>query len=471
MAPVDDAIAREQAAELQHLKIKATGPILAGYFARLEKQDRHQSGLVHGRDDREGNGGRLCGSAADARRNWSACRDSSRGHGQGAVGVSTSLEYAPAPYASTEELIALAKRPPSLAESMRRTCVSEQEGIMTALDEAFRIGREAHIPAEIWHMKAGSVRSGGMMPEMVARIESGARIGSGHCRRYLRLSGLGERDVGLHSTVGARGRKRKVVDGSKNPATGPLLKDSSRRPPLRIGTMNGTRCPEPEAILIPPWTNPSCARIQGQTLAAIAKTRGTDPIDTLFDILVEDDGKRSAVFGMQERTSDSGACRSPGYRFATTARYLAGRALGQGAPTSASLRHVPAVLAQVRARGASSPARGGDPQVHRAPASHCGSRSRGHQARALGGHRGVRSGPSPTLDLSGPNQLAAGHAVGVGERRAGDRRRLSHSRAAGPGLARAWISGASGRSLAHRRSVVGGIENASGKLSMRSGPL
>ena len=94
---------------------------------------------------------------------------------QGAVGVSTSLQYAPAPYAKTEELIALA------AESARHGGIyathmrSEGEAEMAAIDEAIRIGREAHIPVEIWHLKAAGKRNWGRMPEVVAQDRSGAR--------------------------------------------------------------------------------------------------------------------------------------------------------------------------------------------------------------------------------------------------------------------------------------------------------
>ena len=54
---------------------------------------------------------------------------------------------------------------------------SEQEAIMTALEETIRIGREAHIPVEIWHLKAGGVKNFGLMPEIVARIERARAAG------------------------------------------------------------------------------------------------------------------------------------------------------------------------------------------------------------------------------------------------------------------------------------------------------
>ena len=72
----------------------------------------------------------------------------------GAVGVSTSLQYAPAPYAKTEELIALAARSREVRRHLRDTHAQRRRRGARAIDEAVRIGREAHIPVEIWHLKA-----------------------------------------------------------------------------------------------------------------------------------------------------------------------------------------------------------------------------------------------------------------------------------------------------------------------------
>src|SRR5258708_8676742 len=71
----------------------------------------------------------------------------------GAVGVSTSLEYPPAPYAKTDELIALATEAARYGGIYATHMRSEGDAITQALDETLRIGREAHIPVEIWHLK------------------------------------------------------------------------------------------------------------------------------------------------------------------------------------------------------------------------------------------------------------------------------------------------------------------------------
>src|SRR5260370_23256840 len=89
----------------------------------------------------------------------------------GAIGVSTSLQYAPAPYATTEELIALAAEAGKLGGIYATHMRSEGDGIIPAIDEAVRIGREANLPVEIWHLKAAGKPNWGRMPEIVKHIQ------------------------------------------------------------------------------------------------------------------------------------------------------------------------------------------------------------------------------------------------------------------------------------------------------------
>src|SRR4029077_10310347 len=88
----------------------------------------------------------------------------------GAVGLSTSLQYAPAPYASTEELIALASESAKSGGIYASHMRSEGDAITGAIDEVIRISREAKIPAEIWHLKVAGKSNWGRMPEIVAKI-------------------------------------------------------------------------------------------------------------------------------------------------------------------------------------------------------------------------------------------------------------------------------------------------------------
>jgi dihydroorotase/N-acyl-D-amino-acid deacylase len=219
---------------------------------------------------------------------------------QGALGLSTSLQYAPAPYASTEELIALAQAAAGLGGIYATHMRSEQSEILAALDETIRIGREAHIPVEIWHLKAGGYANFGLMPEIVARIERARAAGIDIAADTYAYPAWYNSLSAFIPPWAHDGGDAKLVE---------RLRDSAIRERLRkelAGSDKGwdnewQSVPGPDSILITTVLNPKLLGIQGQSLAAIATARGTAPMDTLFDILVEDGGHTDvAVFGMSE---------------------------------------------------------------------------------------------------------------------------------------------------------------------------
>src|SRR5262249_13702713 len=152
--------------QYQHYGITPDWRSLAQYFARLEKQGiginiatyvgaTQVRRMVLGDEDRQP-------TPAQLERMQQLVDESMQA---GAVGVSTSLEYAPAPYAGTDELIALARAAARSGGIYATHMRSEGDGIMAALDEALRIGREAAIPVEIWHLKTAGKGNWGRMPE------------------------------------------------------------------------------------------------------------------------------------------------------------------------------------------------------------------------------------------------------------------------------------------------------------------
>lgn len=90
----------------------------------------------------------------------------------GAIGLSTSLIYVPAMYSTTDEIIDLARVAAKYGGMYFSHIRDEGDRIDSALDEAFRIGREAHIPVNVWHLKIGGRPNWGSMPRILARIEA-----------------------------------------------------------------------------------------------------------------------------------------------------------------------------------------------------------------------------------------------------------------------------------------------------------
>ncbi len=218
----------------------------------------------------------------------------------GAVGVSTALQYAPAPYASTGELIALASEAAKFGGIYATHMRSEGDAIDAALDEAFRIGREADIPIEIWHLKAAGKKNWGRMPEIVDRIDKA------------RASGIDvEADTYAYpawfNTFSAfippwahDGGDRKMVERLKDPAARVRIRKQMETDASSWDN-EWLEVPGPDGILISVVQNQKLLPLQGTTLQQIAKEEGKDPIDTIFDLLIQDPDISVAVFGMSEK--------------------------------------------------------------------------------------------------------------------------------------------------------------------------
>jgi len=174
-APLNDAVIRDDRETYEHLKITPDWRTLRQYLSRLERQGlginlatyvgaTQVRRMILGDADIQPTPAQLDQMKVLVRY---AMQD-------GAVGVSTALEYAPAPYAKTEEIIALAAEASKVGGIYATHMRNESDSVLTAIDEAVRIGREAQIPVEIWHLKVAGKGNWGRMPEVVAKI-NGAR--------------------------------------------------------------------------------------------------------------------------------------------------------------------------------------------------------------------------------------------------------------------------------------------------------
>src|SRR5271169_3872667 len=177
-APLTDALRSAGRGGYARYKIDPSWSTFREYFARLEKQGMGINlasyiGATQVRRAVIGDGDRAA-TPAELEQMKALVRQGMR---DGAVGVSTSLQYAPAPYAKTEELIALASEASKFGGIYATHMRNESDVVLSAIDEALRIGREAHIPVEIWHIKVAGKENWGRMPEVVARINAARAAG------------------------------------------------------------------------------------------------------------------------------------------------------------------------------------------------------------------------------------------------------------------------------------------------------
>jgi N-acyl-D-amino-acid deacylase len=300
-APMTGAARTEAAQTLEHYGLTADWQTLSEYFARLERQGiginlASYVGATTVREVVIGTADRAP-TADELKRMRALVREAME---QGAVGVSSSLEYAPAPYASTEELIALASEAAPFGGIYATHMRSEGDGMTAALDETFRIAREAHIPAEIWHLKVAGKKNWGKMSDVVKRIDAARASGLDiSADTYAYTAWFNEMSAFVPPWAHDGGTE-KLVARLRDPATrARIVKDI--KTPSAAWDNEWDEVAGPESILIGVVKNPALRSLQGQTLAAIAKARGKDPLETLLDILVEDNGFTGcAVFGMQE---------------------------------------------------------------------------------------------------------------------------------------------------------------------------
>src|ERR1017187_6734600 len=178
VAPVNDAMLAADHETYEHFHLTPDWRSLRQYFQRIEKQGTgiNLASYVGATSVRR----MVLGDAdvqptpAQLEQMQGLVRDAMR---DGAVGLSTALQYAPAPYAKTDELIALASVAGQYGGIYASHMRSEGDMVLESVDESARIGREAHIPVEIWHLKAAGKANWGKMPQIVARIDAARASG------------------------------------------------------------------------------------------------------------------------------------------------------------------------------------------------------------------------------------------------------------------------------------------------------
>src|SRR2546429_4779032 len=301
VAPLNDSIIRADRKVYEHYGVTPDWRTLRQYFARIEKQGiginfatyigaTSVRRMVLGDEDRQPTPEQL-----DEMK-----RLVQEGMRAGAVGLSSALEYAPAPYAKTEELIALAGASAKFGVINAAHMRSEGEGIMAAIDEAIRIGRSAGIPVEVWHLKVAGRRSFGLMPVVVAKIDAARAAGTDVSANTYAYTAW---ENGLSAFIppwAHDGGNAKLAARLHDPALRKRIREEILRPSTEWDN-EWDEIPGPEAVVVGVVHKAGLLPLQGKTLAEVASKWKKDPIVTLFDLLIEDDAlTEAAVFGMSE---------------------------------------------------------------------------------------------------------------------------------------------------------------------------
>ena len=207
----------------------------------------------------------------------------------GALGVGSSLGYAPDMFATTDELIAMCRTAAKYGGMYISHVRNEGDGLIEAVEELLRISREAGIAAEIYHLKAGGERNWRKMDRVISMIESARRKGS-------RITA----DMYLYTASSNRLSSR--LPAWAREGGDEALLERLRDPALRkkIAAEMRLRGPMPKTILVG-FTAESLRPLTGKTLEEAARIRGKDQVETMIELVDEDNAAtRVATFVMSE---------------------------------------------------------------------------------------------------------------------------------------------------------------------------
>jgi N-acyl-D-amino-acid deacylase len=219
---------------------------------------------------------------------------------EGAMGITSALIYAPANYASTEELIELSKVVSEYGGMYIAHIRSEGNAIGEAIDETIRIAREANLPAEIYHLKLGGESNWGKMDSVIAKIErankSGVKITAD---MYTYPAGATGLDAAMPPWVQAGGINE-WIKRLRDPKIRKQVLKEMRTPTNKWENLM-LLAGNPERILLLGFSNDSLKQFTGKTLAEVAKINGKSPEETVIDLVITDSTRvETAYFLMSE---------------------------------------------------------------------------------------------------------------------------------------------------------------------------
>jgi N-acyl-D-amino-acid deacylase len=214
---------------------------------------------------------------------------------EGALGVGSSMIYAPASYAETPELTAITKEAAKCGGMYISHMRSEGNKLLEAIDELITISRDSGAPAEIYHFKQGGQENWPKLDAAIAKVEAaranGQRITA---NMYTYTAGATGLDAAMPTWVQSGGLEA-WIKRMKKPAVRARLIREMRTPSNdweNLLLLAGS----PDRVLLIAFKNPKLKPLTGKTLAEVAKMRGKSPEETAMDLVIEDDSRVGTVY-------------------------------------------------------------------------------------------------------------------------------------------------------------------------------
>ncbi len=292
---------------LQHLEKKGVSPNVASFIGATTIRE-HVIGLA----DKQATPQQLEQMRQLVRQEMAA----------GALGIGSSLIYAPAFYASTEELIELCKVAAQYQGKYISHMRSEGNRLTQAVEELIRIAREAKIPAEIYHLKAAGQGNWNKLDQVIALVEKA------------RAEGLQITADMYTYPAGSTGLDAAIPPWAEDggyPALFKRLQDPATRQKIahEISTPSDKwenlylAAGSPERVLLVEFKSEKLKPYTGKTLAEVAKLRGKDPVETIMDLVLEDQSRVGTVYFMMSEENIKRQLKLPWVSFGSDAGSLA----------------------------------------------------------------------------------------------------------------------------------------------------
>ncbi len=240
----------------------------------------------------------------------------------GALGIGSSLIYAPAFYAKTEELIAMCKVAAEYKGKYISHMRSEGNQFIEALEELLRIAREAKIPAEIYHLKAAGKENWSKMDTALAMVEKARKSGLKiTADMYTYPAGA----TGLDASIppwSLDGGYAELFKRLNDPAARKRILEEMRTPSDKWENL-GMAAGSPEKILLVGFKNDKLKPLTGKTLGEVARMRGTDPENTILDLILEDGSRVGTVYFLMSDENITKQIKYPWVSFGSDAGSMA----------------------------------------------------------------------------------------------------------------------------------------------------
>lgn len=313
IAPMNDRLFADQADAYRHFGITMDWHTLGEYFKRLDERTHPAINIatfvgagglrtyVIGKENRPA-------TPSELRQMQDLVAAAME---DGALGVSSSLQYMPDRFASTDELVALASVAARYGGVYFTHVRSEAGEIDSALDEVFTIADRAKIPAEIWHLKTAYKPNWGRMPEVLGRIEAARARGLDiTADQYPYTRAANGLDACLPMWV-REGGTEKMLARLRTPADRERIKREMVDPASPGWENQWYGSGGGDGIMLSSVLDPSLRKYEGMTLTAIGKQMGEDPRDAVMDLVIADRGHSEVVTSIMREDDVVTALKSP----------------------------------------------------------------------------------------------------------------------------------------------------------------